>query len=184
MGLFKSVFHTKGCFVKDPKVRYEGGDIYEFNRQYFDFWSFFEARDLIKGIDSAFNVVDVKIQWKNEEGCLENDLRPFRNNEDAYLLTLFAKKNNFDVERYTQPKLSTCELTYIERLIENQKEHKSVENSVEESESSYESMNGIHFKDNEEERMHGFDEDFDEGFNFRVDEGEPKRENVNGVATS
>lgn len=32
--------------------------------------------------------------------------------------------------------------------------------------------------------MDEFDEDFDEGFSFGFDEGDPKRENIYGVATS
>lgn len=56
MGLFKVVSFTKWSFVKDPNIMYEGGNIFAFNGQDTNFWSFFEARDLIKGMDSKFSV--------------------------------------------------------------------------------------------------------------------------------
>jgi hypothetical protein len=33
MVLFKVVFFTKGFFVKDPNLRYEGGDVYAYKGQ-------------------------------------------------------------------------------------------------------------------------------------------------------
>lgn len=60
------------------------------------------------------------------------------------------------------------------RLREKQKGNKSGQNS----ESSDEPRIGMHFKDNEEERMHDFDEDFDEGFSFQVDKVEHRKENI------
>lgn len=62
IGLFKVVFYTKGSFVKDPKLRYEGGNIFAFNGQDTDFWLFFEARDLIKRMNSAFTIDEVKMR--------------------------------------------------------------------------------------------------------------------------
>lgn len=112
------------------------------------------------------------------------DLKPFRNDEDASLLALFAEKNNCDDEIYTEPKSSMGEKTYMERLIENQKGHESVEEGVEESESSEDSLDGIDLEDNEEEIMNDFDEDLGEGLSIRVDKGEPRRENVGGVGIS
>lgn len=118
MGLFKVVFYTKDLFVKDARLRYDGGDVYAFSGQDYDFLSFFEACDLIKGMNSSFNIDDVNLWWKNEDDCLEKDLKPFVNNEEATMLSLFAKKKNFDVEIYTEPRLSRREKTYMERLIE------------------------------------------------------------------
>lgn len=45
-------------------------------------------------------------------------------------------------------------------------------------------MNDIHFEGSEEERMQVFDEDLDEGFNLGVDEGESRRENIDGADTN
>ncbi|KAI5447112.1 Mitochondrial pyruvate carrier 4 [Lathyrus oleraceus] len=101
MGLFKVVFYTKGSFAKNARLRCEGGDIYAFSGQDSNFMSFFEACVLIKGMDSSFNLDDVKLWWKHEECCLETDLKPFGNDEDATMLALFSKKNSFDVEMYT-----------------------------------------------------------------------------------
>lgn len=98
MGLFKVVFYTNGSFVKGERLRYEHGDIYAFIGQESEFWSFFEACELIKGVNSSFNLDDVKSWWKHEEGCLEKDLKPFRNDEDATMLVLFDENNNCDVE--------------------------------------------------------------------------------------
>lgn len=65
------VFFTKGCFVRDPKLRYEGGNFYAYNGQDTDYWSFYEARDLIKAMDSQFNAYGVKMLWKHKCGSLD-----------------------------------------------------------------------------------------------------------------
>ncbi|KAI5425790.1 hypothetical protein KIW84_031561 [Lathyrus oleraceus] len=80
----------------------------------------------------------MKLWWKREKDCLEKDLKPFSNDEDATMLALFVEKNNCDVEMYTEPRLSMSEKTYMKRLIEKQKGHESVEEneSPEDSESS------------------------------------------------
>lgn len=96
MELFKVVFYTKDSFVKDP-ITYkqkEGGDIHAFNGLYTDFWSFFEAPDLLKGMNSKFIVDNVNVWWKHEESCLEKDLKPYRNHKDATQISLFAEHNS------------------------------------------------------------------------------------------
>ncbi|CAI8619534.1 unnamed protein product [Vicia faba] len=104
------------------------------------------------------------VRWFADDQRINGeDLKPFRNDEDASLLALFDEKNNCDVEMYTEPKLSMVEKAYMEGLIENQKGHESVEGSAEDSEPSEDSMDGIHFEDSEEQKMHEFDEDLDEG---------------------
>lgn len=40
MGKFKVVFYTKGCFIKDSDIRYEGEEVYAYNGQDPDYWSF------------------------------------------------------------------------------------------------------------------------------------------------
>ncbi|KAI5393738.1 hypothetical protein KIW84_060739 [Lathyrus oleraceus] len=97
-----------------------------------------------------------------------------KHGEDATMLTLCAEKSNCDVEIYIEPMLSMGEKTYMERLIEKQKGHESVEKneSAEDSESIEDSLDGIHFEDSEEERMHDFYEDIDEWLNIRVDNDE------------
>lgn len=62
----------------------------------------FEAHDLTKGMDSAFNVDQVKMSSKNEDDFLENDLKPFTNDEDASMLPLAAEHKNCDVDIYRE----------------------------------------------------------------------------------
>ena len=110
-------------------------------------------------MDSSFKTEDVKIWWKSEHDSLENDLKPLVNDEDATILSKCAEESKCDVEIYTEARLSSGEKTYMERLKEKEKGNVNVEDS----ESSEDSLNDIHFKDSEEERMHGFDEDMGEG---------------------
>ena len=56
----------------------------------------------------------MKIWWKHEGGSLEKDLKPFTNDEDVSLLSLFAKKNECEVETYIDVGPSVGELTYME----------------------------------------------------------------------
>ncbi|KAI5438765.1 hypothetical protein KIW84_024477 [Lathyrus oleraceus] len=70
------------------------------------------------------------------------------------------------------------------RLIKKQKGHGSVKESVEDSESSEDFLDGIHFEDTDEERMHAFDEEIDEWLSIRVDKGEPRRVSIDGAGTS
>ncbi|CAI8610500.1 unnamed protein product [Vicia faba] len=91
-------------------------------------------------MDSEFSVDGVKMWWKQEGGSMEKYLKPFRNDEDASMLSLFAEKNEYEVEIY------------------------------------------IKFEDNEEERMHDFDEDFGEGVDEGMDEVDNGRDDVDGAA--
>lgn len=45
----------------NPNLRYEGGEVYAYSGQDPNYWSYFEAYDLIKRIDSEFNIGAVKI---------------------------------------------------------------------------------------------------------------------------
>ncbi|XP_058764112.1 uncharacterized protein LOC131637534 [Vicia villosa] len=149
MGLFKVVFFTNGKFVRDEGVSYEGGDVFAIAGQDPDFWSYFEACDLLKSLDASFIKEDVKMWWKSEHGSLENDLKPLVNDEDATLLAMCAEETKSDIEIYTEPK---------------EKENVNVEES-EDGESSEDSLDGIHFDDSEEERMNDIDEDVGEEIN-------------------
>src|ERR1044072_9328640 len=100
MRLFKVVFHTKGSFVKEEGLRCKEGDVYAVCGQDPDLWSYFEACDIIKGIDSSFNREEVKMWWKSEHGSLENDLKPLVNDEDASLLAMCVEETKCDVEIY------------------------------------------------------------------------------------
>src|SRR4051812_17906540 len=104
MGLFKVVFFTNGKFVRDEGVSYEGGDVFAIAGQDPDFWSYFEACDLLKSLDASFIKEDVKMWWKSEHGSLENDLKPLVNDEDATLLAMCAEETKSDIEIYTEPK--------------------------------------------------------------------------------
>ncbi|CAI8617866.1 unnamed protein product [Vicia faba] len=116
-------------------------------------------------MDSSFKTEDVKIWWKSEHCSLENDLKPVINDEDATMLAMCDEETKCDVEIYTEAISSSGEKTYMERLKEKEKGHVNVEENEdgEGSETSEESLNGIHFEDSEEEMMHDFDKDMVEG---------------------
>lgn len=97
MDKFKVVFYTKGCFVKDPNLKYKGAEVYAYSGQALDYWSYFEACDLIKRIDIEFDVGVVKIWWKHDGGRFEEDLKPFKDYGYASELTMFAFGNNCEV---------------------------------------------------------------------------------------
>ncbi|CAK8570036.1 unnamed protein product [Lathyrus sativus] len=167
MDSFMVVFYSKGRFVKDPKIRYEGGDVYAFNGQDPDYWSFFEARDLIKLIEPEFDIVSVKMWWKHEEGSFEHDLKPFKDDGDASELAMYVIGNKSDIEIFCEPKF-VGEDTFMDRFRERGKGTKcdeDVNRLVEDNDdSSDEFVRIVHFDDSEEERMKGFVEGLDEVF--------------------
>ena len=85
-------------FVKDSKLRYEGGEVYLYSGQNPDYWSFFEACGLIKGINSEFDSVTVKMWWKHDSGSFDEDLKPFRDDGDAIELDMFSFGNDCELE--------------------------------------------------------------------------------------
>lgn len=93
-------------------------------------------------------------------------------------------KRMCEVEIYTEVKPSTGKFTYMERLREKNKGQQNIEDDGQYSESGDETINDIHFEDTEKERMHDFDEDFDEEFSFGLDEGGHRREDVDGSSTN
>ena len=66
MDRFKVVFYTKDCSIKEPNIRYDGGEVYAFSSQDPHYWSFFEACDLVKVIDPGFDLGCVKMWWKHD----------------------------------------------------------------------------------------------------------------------
>ncbi|CAK8560663.1 unnamed protein product [Lathyrus sativus] len=88
MDKFKVVFYSKDCFVKDPNIRHEGGEVYALSGQDPDYWSFFEAYDLVNLIEPEFDIGCVKMWWKHDEGSFEQDLKPFRDDGNAYELAM------------------------------------------------------------------------------------------------
>lgn len=121
MDLFKVVFYIKGCFVKYLKLRYNGGEVYAFNGHDLDFWSYYKPCNLIKGMESYFEVDDVKLWWKCEGGSLEEDLKPFRNGVDAMQLSNFVEKRKCDMKIYIEPKASTRDYTFMDLAREKNK---------------------------------------------------------------
>ncbi|CAL5201498.1 unnamed protein product [Lathyrus oleraceus] len=71
MSKLKVVFYIKGYFIKDLNLRYEGGDVYAYSGQDPDYWSYFEACDLFKGVDPEFDFKGVNMWWKHDGGSLE-----------------------------------------------------------------------------------------------------------------
>lgn len=100
------------------------------------------------------------VVWKKISNPLEM-MRMYH----CYLCLL--RRINVKLKFILSPNQSISELTYMDMLRERNKGQQSVEDDENDgqcSESIDETINGIHFEDNEEERMHDFDEDFNEGF--------------------
>ena len=175
MVLFGVVFNTKGNFVKDPKLRYEGGKVFAVKGQDTDFWSYFEARDIILEHDEDFELEKVNLWWMHIDGNLEEDIKPFKDDKDAVKMSKFAANNNCDVELYVEPKDSKIDLCVL--LIKGkgvvgadveQSNKEKVGSDVDESQyeidedSSDDSMKDVHLDESEEERAFCLDDGFDE----------------------
>ncbi|XP_058752080.1 uncharacterized protein LOC131625205 [Vicia villosa] len=166
MSKFKVIFYTRGKFVKDPELKYDGGDMYAFSGQDSDYWSFFEACDLVKSIDPEFDFEMVKMWWKHEAGSFEADLNPFRDDGDSAELAAYAVGHGAEVDIYCEPKPDEGELTFMESVRQKGK-GKACASEKEplhecSGDSSDESIKDVHFDDSEEERMNGFEDDFEE----------------------
>ncbi|XP_058762568.1 uncharacterized protein LOC131635949 [Vicia villosa] len=166
MSKFKVIFYTRGKFVKDPELKYDGGDMYAFSGQDSDYWSFFEACDLVKSIDPEFDFEMVKMWWKHEAGSFEADLNPFRDDGDSAELAAYVIGHGTEVEIYCEPKPDEGELSFMESVRQKGK-GKSCASEKEplhecSGDSSDESIKDVHFDDSEEERMNGFEDDFEE----------------------
>ncbi|CAK8576504.1 unnamed protein product [Lathyrus sativus] len=116
MDKFKVLFYSKGYFVKDPNIRYDGRKVYAFTGQDPDYWSFFEACDLVKVIDSEFDLSCVKMWWKHDEGSFQEDLKQFRDDGDAFELAMYVIINNCEVEILCEPKSLIGEATFMDTV--------------------------------------------------------------------
>lgn len=141
------------------------GGIYTYSGQDPNYWSYFKARDLIKGIDLEFGVKVVKIWWKHDGGSLDKDVKSFGDNGDSSELTMFRFRNNCEVGIFTEPKPITGYATFVDKVREKgngKKCDEEVDNSSEYGgDSSNEFVKGVHFNDSEQEMMKGFDEGVD-----------------------
>lgn len=54
--------------------------------------------------------------WKYDGGFLEEDIKPFRNEENATELVVFAFWNNCEVEIYIEPKPYTGHATLMKNI--------------------------------------------------------------------
>ncbi|CAL5188337.1 unnamed protein product [Lathyrus oleraceus] len=181
MDKFKVVFYSYCCFVKDPNIRYDGGEVYAFTGQNPDYWSFFKACDLVKVIDPEFDLNYVKIWWKHDEGSFKEDLKPFGDDGDVSELAMYAIENNCEVEISCESKPITGEATFMDKVKEKGKgktcDEVSDKLSESNGDSSDESARGVHFDDSEEKRMKRFIEGYDKGLDAGVDD-DPRTEHV------
>ena len=120
MSAFKILFYTKGYFVKDPGIRYEGGDVFGFNMQDVDYWSFFEAIDLVKSIQPEFDMDTVKMWWKHENGNFE-DLKRFKDDGDDIEVSVFVVEHMCDIEIFCEPKPESRDATFMDMVKEKGK---------------------------------------------------------------
>lgn len=104
----------------------------------------------------------MKIWWKHDDGSLEEDLKPSRNDGDASELTAFAFRNSYDVWIFTEPDPLIRETTFMDKVkdkIKGKKCDEEVDNSCE---SRDESEKDVHFDYSDEKRMNEFYEGFDD----------------------
>ncbi|XP_058746137.1 uncharacterized protein LOC131619011 [Vicia villosa] len=165
MSRFNVVFYIKGCFVKDQDIRYEGGYVLGFSNQHTDYWSFFEACDLVKTIKPDFDDTKVKMWWKPENGNFDVDLLAFRDDADVVELSAIVFDKKCNVEIYCEPKPEGGVSSFMDMI-------KWKGNGVLDDESSDESVRDVHFDDSEEEMMKDFEEEM-----IGVD-AEPTKQNV------
>lgn len=88
---------------------------------------------------------------EDDDGYLEEDLKPFRDDGDATELVVFAFGNNCEVEIYSEPKPLTGHATFMEKVREKMKGNICDEEVDNSSDSSSESVKGIHFNDGVDE---------------------------------
>src|ERR1051325_5000051 len=172
MVFFKVIFYTKGCFVKNRLLKYEGGDGYAFNGQDSECWSFFDACDLIKSMEPGFDYSSVRMWWKHVEGTIENDLKPFNDDGDAFEIAAFIHECKPEIEIYSEQLPSNGAATFMENVRKRKKGKQCeevIDNCSGDDGSSDESVKDVKFEDSEEERMNPFDDGFDEGFNDHPD---------------
>ncbi|XP_058783323.1 uncharacterized protein LOC131658000 [Vicia villosa] len=165
MSRFNVLFYIKGCFVKDPGIRYEGGDVLGFSNQHTDYWSFLEACDLVKTIEPDFDDKKVKMWWKPENGNFDVDLLAFRDDADVVELSAIVFDKKCNIEIYCEPKPEGGVSSFMDKI-------KWKGKGVLDDESNDESVRDVHFDDSEEERMKGFEEEM-----IGVD-AEPTKQNV------
>ena len=176
MKLFKVVFYTKGFFVKDPNLRYEGGDVFAYNEIDGDTWFLFEARDILQQMDNTFDLDSVRLWWKRDGGSFDTYLRLFSSDVDACLMSKCAEKNKCDIEIYVEQKVTEEDVSggpiFVEQL-EGKNKGKVVANgddTDEYTDDDDDSVKGIHLDDSEEDRMADFDDGFDDGFHTSLNE--------------
>ena len=123
------------------------GGVYTYSGQDSNYWSYFKAYDLIKRIDLEFGVRVVKRWWKHDGGSLDEDLKSFVDNGDAYELAILRFRNNCEVGMFTESKPIIGYATFVDKVREKgngKKCDKEVDNSSEYGgDSSNEFVKGI-----------------------------------------
>lgn len=64
-------------------------------------------------IDHEFDLSCVKMWWKHDEGSFEEDLKPFRDDENACALAMYIVGNNCEVEIFCKQNLSWQKLSGV-----------------------------------------------------------------------
>ncbi|GAU09980.1 hypothetical protein TSUD_391720 [Trifolium subterraneum] len=199
---FTAVFVYKGFFVKDPELKYVGGEVRPYKADS-DKWSFFEIDGIIR--DFHKDAGNIRIWWKHAETPLEIGLFKIANDEDATAVSNYAVGQDAEVLIYVEYVTdATSNVAYpvcVDEVngartgvrtedngkavvIINDEESDGSDNDDSESDGSdnddsEDSELDVHFSDSEEERGFGVDDGFETEVVENVVEGQAEvTENV------
>jgi hypothetical protein len=96
---FTTAFFYKGFFVKDPELKYVGGEVRQYKADS-DKWSFFEIDGIIRDFDKDAGTI--RIWWKHAETPLETGLLKIANDEDALIVSNYAVGQDAEVLIYVE----------------------------------------------------------------------------------
>ncbi|KAJ1381333.1 hypothetical protein SESBI_45243 [Sesbania bispinosa] len=92
---------SQGAFVKDPVMRYEGGEVHAFHNLDIDNWSYFEALGLIKDLGYR-EYKSVKLWWKVGGGRMDKKLTCISRDSHALEIGTYALEHKCEVDLYVE----------------------------------------------------------------------------------
>ncbi|KAK2410832.1 hypothetical protein QL285_046172 [Trifolium repens] len=98
-GFYYCIFLQGFFFVKDPELKYVGGEVRQYKADS-DKWSFFEIDGIIRDFDKDAGTI--RIWWKHAETPLETGLLKIANDEDALIVSNYAVGQDAKVLIYVE----------------------------------------------------------------------------------